>query len=729
MNRSTIDSPDSRRQRRPARSPHASAAARAAARRDEIAQALRRLDARLETALAAFDANHGGPVSDRFRGLYISPSDARGLLRPRQRGNRSDTEGGAADALWTPTSGTLAAQLASLFNLGQFELDVLLVAFAPEFDLRYERLYAYLQDDVTRKRPTVDLVLSLLCGSDAQRLARRAAFASDGALFANDVAHLVSDPNYVHPPLLAQYVAPDEQIVRFLLGDGGLDSRLAGCCRVVRPDAALSDLLVSQETRSQLARIARGSSSPATRPCLWLHGARGAGKGEAAHALAHESGAALLAVDASRIEAAEFETLLRVALREARVREAFLYVSEAEHWLREPHSGTRLARTIRESGGAAIFGSTEPLPAAMLGVALPVAFPVPEAAQRAQCWHGALASRNVTLDEGAISVLAGRFRLMPAQIRSAVSDALLRAGAGAGTEDFLAAARAQSGHALGAVADRIEPRATWEDIVLPPDTLRQLRELCQRVEQHERVFGDWGFARKLSRGRGATALFSGGSGTGKTMAAEVIANALGLHLYRIDLARVVSKYIGETEKNLERVFAAAEGANAILFFDEADALFGKRSEVKDSHDRYANIEISYLLQKMEEYDGVAILATNLVDNLDEAFTRRLAFRVDFPFPDEGTRLRIWQRAWPQQVPLADTLDCRALAHDLKLTGGSIKNIALNAAFAAAGNGGIVEAAHVFHAVRREHQKAGRSSELALGFGEPSPQLRSGATER
>lgn len=226
---------------------------------------------------------------------------------------------------------------------------------------------------------------------------------------------------------------------------------------------------------------------------------------------------------------------------------------------------------------------------------------------------------------------------------------------------MFAATRAQSSQGLAALARKIEPKNTWADIVLPDDALVQLRELCQRVAHWHRVFDDWGFARKLSLGTGVNALFAGPSGTGKTMAAEIIAAELGLDLYRIDLAQVVSKYIGETEKNLSRIFAAAENANAILFFDEADALFGKRSEVRDAHDRYANIEIAYLLQKMEEYDGLAILATSLSQNLDDAFARRLAFTIHFPFPDEIMRRRIWASVWPAEAPLGEDLQLDLLA--------------------------------------------------------------------
>jgi SpoVK/Ycf46/Vps4 family AAA+-type ATPase len=218
---------------------------------------------------------------------------------------------------------------------------------------------------------------------------------------------------------------------------------------------------------------------------------------------------------------------------------------------------------------------------------------------------------------------------------------------------------------------------------------------------------DWGFGARLSLGKGVNALFAGPSGTGKTMASEIIARELGLDLYKIDLSGVVSKYIGETERNLDRVFAAAEDANSILFFDEADALFGKRSEVRDSHDRYANIEISYLLQKMEEYEGLAILATNLRANLDEAFIRRLAFTIHFPFPDKAHRFRIWQGIWPSSLELDSGVDLRFLADKFKLSGGNIKNIALAAAYLAAEQNQSVRMNHLIHATRREYQKLGK----------------------
>jgi SpoVK/Ycf46/Vps4 family AAA+-type ATPase len=275
------------------------------------------------------------------------------------------------------------------------------------------------------------------------------------------------------------------------------------------------------------------------------------------------------------------------------------------------------------------------------------------------------------------------------------------------SQDLYSACRQQSGQRLNTLARQIHPKYEWNDIVLPRDQMEQLHEICGYVKYYYTVYDIWGFGRKLSLGRGLNVLFGGPSGTGKTMAAEIMANELGLDLYKIDLSAIVSKYIGETEKNLDRIFREGQTANAILFFDEADAIFGKRSEVRDSHDRYANIEIAYLLQKMEEYDGVTILATNLRKNMDEAFARRMHFTVEFPFPEEPDRYRIWQGVFPAEAPLAEDISLSFLARQFKITGGNIKNISLNAAFLAAQDGGRITMESLIRATKREYQKMGK----------------------
>jgi SpoVK/Ycf46/Vps4 family AAA+-type ATPase len=306
---------------------------------------------------------------------------------------------------------------------------------------------------------------------------------------------------------------------------------------------------------------------------------------------------------------------------------------------------------------------------------------------------------------GQLDALVSQFSLGADAIRAAHAQARARftitpeAERGAELWD---ACRTRSRPRLEDLAERIEPVAGWEDLILPDTQLRALGDVAAHVRGRARVYEDWGFSSKGARGLGISALFAGVSGTGKTMAAEVLAGELRLDLYRIDLSQIVSKYIGETEKNLSRVFNAAEEGGAILLFDEADALFGKRSEVKDSHDRYANIEISYLLQRMESYRGLAILTTNLKPALDAAFVRRLRFVVQFPFPEAAQRAAIWRRVFPADTP-TEELDFAKLAR-LNVAGGHIRNIALNAAFIAASTGEPVRMTHLLRAAQSEYAK-------------------------
>jgi SpoVK/Ycf46/Vps4 family AAA+-type ATPase len=339
-----------------------------------------------------------------------------------------------------------------------------------------------------------------------------------------------------------------------------------------------------------------------------------------------------------------------------------------------------------------------------------VSYERPSAAERVELWGIALEELAENLPPHELETLAGQFVLTSGQIVAAASAAMSRAvqlGRMLQPEDLYEAARLHSGHHLSELAQKIEPRYSWGDLVLPETPITMLRELVNMVRSRPLVLETWGLGRKLTAGKGISALFTGPPGTGKTLAAQIMAHELGIDLYRIDLSTVVSKYIGETEKNLERIFREAQASNAILFFDEADAIFGKRSEVKDAHDRYANIEVGYLLQRMEAYDGIAILATNLRANLDEAFTRRLQFIIHFPFPEEVYRRRIWEVLTPPDLPGADGLDYALMAKRFKLTGGSIRNIIASAAFLAANDGGRVTMVHLMHGARREFQKMGK----------------------
>ncbi len=694
----------------------------------ELLPALQRLDSLLERAVkAAETAFTPETAKDAYRGLYISPEDAEHLLR-RQPGEPLLWVG--EDALQSEQAQSAKpesrlAWLARAYGLSPFELDIVLLALAPELDLRYGRLYAYLQDDVTRKRPGVDLALNLFCASADQKLDRRTHFAPAAPLLRHGLLQLYSDSPQPQPSLLAQMFRLDDQVVRFILGQDTLDPRLTNFCSLTwtRPLAdtlpLVGDQLHALESTVSQAWDAHESLK------LYFQGPAGAGQVQIAQVLANVVGAPLLTADLARIGSDDFRSRLRLIFREAWFQSALLCFDNLDALLSADREldYKDLQVLLAEDRGITLLAGTQTwVPDANVasGV-LTVPFAYPSTEQRQLVWRAHLLEAGVDLANDDIEVLADRFRLLPGQIAEAALEArqriLWRTGSFSTDEttedqiprldDLFAAARAQCGHDLGALARKIDPLYAWQDIVLPDDALEQLHELSQRVTHRAQVLDTWGFGRKLSQGKGLNALFAGPSGTGKSMAAEVIANDLRLDLYKIDLASVVSKYIGETEKNLDRIFTAAENANAILFFDEADALFGKRSEVRDSHDRYANIEISYLLQKMETYEGLAILATNLRQNLDESFVRRLAFTVHFPFPDEASRRRIWQGIWPAATPLGNDVDLASLAERFKLTGGNIKNIALAAAFLAAEEGMAVGMNHLLKGTRREYQKMGK----------------------
>jgi AAA+ superfamily predicted ATPase len=690
---------------------------------DELVSELQRLDRLLERAVAAAQAAYGpASAADPYRGLYVGQDEVARLLarRPGSLTLRTaePTPAAAEHAQWSRV-------LEREFGLTPFDVDVILIVLAPELDSRYERLYAYLQDDVTRRRPSVDLVLNLLCGSLSDKLERRAHFAADAPLLQHDLLHLVADPQQVQPTLLSHYLKLDEQIIGLLLHQDNADARLAPACQLVEPKIGLDDLPLSLDLQQMLRTASRRAREARQSFKFYFHGLRGVGKRRTAEALAGEIGQRLLVVDLAHLTA-ELAGLqgLKLVFREAYLRNAILYLDGTDA-LEGDEASPRLERLLdlwaEDKGITILAGTTRGLPSYcdVLGV-IDVPFALPSGEQRRRYWEENLQAEGLEFVRPELEVLADRYILTPRQIANAVVSAqhhaLWRGSEQPTPAELFEAARVQSGHDLARLAQKIEPVHGWDDIVVPPDAVTQLHEICARVAHRQRVLGEWGFGRKLSLGRGINALFTGPPGTGKTMAAEIIAQELGLELYKIDLSSVVSKYIGETEKNLERIFTAAENANAILFFDEADALFGKRSEVRDSHDRYANIEIAYLLQKMEQYEGVTILATNLRQNMDEAFTRRLQFIVEFPFPDEAQRYHIWRIHFPAQAPRSEQIDLNFLAKQFRLCGGNIKNIVLSAAFLAAADGGRIEMDHLLHATQREFQKMGKAiAESELGI--------------
>jgi AAA+ superfamily predicted ATPase len=592
-----------------------------------------------------------------------------------------------------PGEGSTLGHLAAAFGLSGFECDVVLLCAGMELDSEIAELCAAAQDEPQRQFPSFALALSVLPD------AHWSALSPEAALRAWRLVEV--DPG---PQLTRARLRIDERVLHFLTGLRQFDERLA----------ALVEKLPSvppEELPPSLDAIAERLAA------TWANGPRGREAtlvqlcGSAANCRAvAAAAAALLGLEAASLPAArlpagagELDALLRLWEREAVLSGHGLLLvdcdddapdAEAHH----PHQrDAALARLAERLGGPLILRERTPRRIATRS-ALVLDVPSPSPAEQLALWQAALG--EAAPEQAELAALAAQFSLGPSAIRAAAAE-----WRGRGGEDLWMLCRQRLRGALDGLAERIESAQSWDDLVLPDAQKSTLRAIAAQLRQRGRVYEEWGFAAKSRRGLGLSALFHGPSGTGKTMAAEILANELKLDLYHIDLSRIVSKYIGETEKNLRRVFDAADANGAILLFDEADSLFGKRSEVKDSHDRYANIEVSYLLQRMEAYRGLAILTTNMRAAIDPAFLRRIRFTVSFPFPDVAERARIWQRVFPAATPV-DGLDPERLAQ-LRLAGGNIRNIALNAAFIAADAGDKVGMAHIRAAARAEYDKLER----------------------
>jgi len=716
---------------------------------EHLADELRRLDLRLHSQVLTQRSYQPANPLAPFKGLVLSEEEIAGLLASSASPSAGEQPSGADEAehqtlvealsqLETQIEERRAASLragvylslphlAQLFQLTPFEEQCLVICLAPELERKYEKLYAYLQDDITRKKPSVELVLNLLCQTGQERLAARLAFDPQAPLLKYRLWQITESSPDGPLPLLARALKLDDRIVNFLLGFRQMDARLEPIARLVSPQAELNQAMLPEEIQSRMRSFVDShfSQAKSARPnvVFYFYGPYGSGKRALAEVVCHDLGLPLIIGDLERMLGGQspFEELSWLLGRETLLQPAALCLENCDCLLAEPDKHRPQLKSLLEatqtfSRLTFLLGSQTWKPQGLLNehLFIELKFPLPDARTGKHLWESHLNGHDQFASDVDWGTLASKFRFRPGQIRDALvaAENLARWRSPDDSQitmsDLYAACRAQSTPKLSALARQIEPKYTWADIVLPTDPLAQLRELCNQAKYRHIVYGEWGFDRKLSLGKGLNALFSGPPGTGKTMAAEVIANELQLDLYQIDLSQVVSKYIGETEKNLHRIFSEAQSSNAILFFDEADALFGKRSEVKDAHDRYANIEIGYLLQKMEEYDGIAMLATNLRQHLDEAFVRRMQVIVEFPFPDEEYRRRIWEVIFPREAPLGDDVDFGALAREVRLAGGNIKNIALAAAFYAAEDGRVIRMPHLMQAARREYQKLGRT---------------------
>jgi SpoVK/Ycf46/Vps4 family AAA+-type ATPase len=678
---------------------------------------LARLDRLIEREILRLRARYQLSL-DEFRGLYVSDEQVDQLVRGVVVDGETERSPFAAPAaLFDSSPHSAWAELAARFDLEPIDLDLVLLALAPEIDLKYETLYAYLNNDVTRKWPTLDLAQRLLGHDAPTRASIAAALSPAGRLIPPGIVERI-DPPSGRPSRLNAGFALTPLVTQFLLGQPLADPRLAGVIEIA-PRHAAGDAPADAGRDGLVRRLAAllRASDPAA---IALVGAHGSGRRASAAAICHELGIPLLQVQLGALgHKPESTPAIASALAlYRRLQPAGLYLDDLHACCgtsdKPAAEGLRLVEPLLRQP-APIFVACdpqtdwrEPLRARRVLVVRLDESSFPE---RLALWERELGHAGIDLPPVDRRLLADRLLLSPGQTADTIATARdLAMLAEAPTIDaaaLVAAARQQTDHRIGKLALKVDARHGWDDLVLPPATRRRVRELASAIRNRHVVYHEWGFARRITAGTGLQALFSGASGTGKTMTAGVIARELGLDLYKIDLSGVVSKYIGETEKNLDRIFDAVRAANAMLFIDEAEALLGKRSEVKDAHDRYANIEVAYLLQKLEEHDGVVILASNLKRNIDDAFARRMHYVIDFPLPDEAHRKRIWRGMFPREVPLGADVDFDFLARQFELAGGDIRNVALDAAFLAAENGRVITMQEVVQALARQLAKQGK----------------------
>lgn len=588
--------------------------------------------------------------------------------------------------------------ITDLFNLSPFEQSVLLMCAGIELDSNFAKLCASIKDDLRDPYPTFSMALSALPDAHWSALSPNTPLRywhlieiGDGNLLTNSSLHI------------------DERVLHYLTGVSSIDERLSG---FVEPQVLEVDLVPShQKLVEHIIRVWSKPNNNSVIPVIQLSGEGADDKRAIAAAACTQLNLNLYIIPAYMIPgiSKDLTELIRLWEREASLDRGVLLLDCSGVDTTDVARINILTHFCERMRGTIIISSNKKmLQIRRLIISIEVSKPTAE--EQYEVWMNSLSKKTDKLNDHLDKVVS-QFNLGTTTIKSVSAD-VLRQLETDGIE------RQKTNNNLGnrlweaccvntrpevdQLAQRIEPIATWDDIVLPVMQKQILKEIAIHVKQRKKVYREWGFAEKSSRGLGITALFTGESGTGKTMASEVLANELHLDLYKIDLSQVVNKYIGETEKNLKKIFDAAEEGGAILLFDEADALFGKRSEVKDSHDRYSNIEVSYLLQRMEAYRGLAILTTNMKSALDKAFIRRIRFIVQFPFPDAAQRAEIWRHIFPSNTPTKD-LDFDKLAR-LNIVGGSIRNIALNSAFLAAENGRPVCMADISQSARTEYAK-------------------------
>jgi SpoVK/Ycf46/Vps4 family AAA+-type ATPase len=704
---------------------------------EHILAEMKRVDLMLRRAVLLARSSRSADVPEEFRGLVISEenvnhmvgsvdfvgenwkvtSEVRGAadtidveLQRLQEETRARMEASAQTGQMLTLS-----RLADVCSLSPAEVDVLLVALAPELEPRYETLYAYLQNDVTRKRPSVDLVLNLICRTKQEKISARQLFYPDAPLLSFRLVELQEETYDRRPTLLRRFMKIEDAVTRFLLAEGAIQNASAD---MILPHRRIEDLETTEKTKAELQNLSKSlMKHGGDNAVVQLWGSQEAALLPAAEALAAALGRNISYLDLSASDAA----LAKGAARDALLWDNILVLDRyrPETTGTEPKQQRGFEREMWEHIGSTsapviVLNSDEQFGTLLRsGTLWRVEIQPPSYESRRYQWQQKLGSTVPDLDADRLAdmfTFDSNFIGQTGNLARALAAYRDPDDPKPMMSDVLAAGRDLTTPNLQKFAVTLEPKYDWSDLVLPQDRIRQLRSITARLKYRALVHRDWGFGEKMERGRGLCVLFSGPSGTGKTMSAEILAKELSLRLFQIDLSTVVSKYYGETEQHLSIIFREAELSQSLLFFDEADSLFSKRTEVKDAHDRYANLEVNYLLQRIEQYRGLVVLATNFQKNLDEAFLRRLQYVLEFPFPDEQARAQIWKLQFPANAPRATNIDFEFLGTQFKLSGASIRSVALEAAFLAAEEGGArgeIKIEHVIEAIRHEHQKQGK----------------------
>ena len=663
------------------------------------------------------------PASDLVRGFVVEDGETEGLIAELTTCWSGDepqvAAGDSENAIARNEVAGLAEAAASAgaflplrHAVRNFELtpelyDTLLLVLAVETDARYGRVVAYLNDHAGRTCPTIGLALGLNDGSSEVEGVSPLAFC-ERPIIHDGLLELEGDGP---APGLSLRIA--RHMALRLTGDSAPDTLPAGFHFLAASPGLLTRLVLDDSSRFRLSAWSQSlRESPRVVP-LVLSGPEGAGRTTAARGAVSELNLPLLALD---MAPEQFADRLRIARREASWHAAPLLIRLKPLQPTGPIDWATFWAGLAGLHVPLLVSTTPELAVALVAAApvepMVVALDAPDLAARAALWRSIMPP-STSLAETDLDALAVRFQFNPGRIARAIRLAASRGGNARSNgstislECLIQSCRDVGSAAMGPLAQKLPLPYAWDELIVPLSVRAEL-ELGRAWVRHQRkVLDDWGFGRRIALGRGLTMLLSGLPGTGKTMAAQVLARELDLDLYRVDLSQAVNKYIGETSKNIARLFDEARASGAILFFDEADALFGKRSEVKDAHDRYANQEVGYLLQKMEEYEGVAIMATNRAGDMDEAFTRRFQFMIDFPMPDKAHRLKIWEGMFPASAERDADLDLQHLASEYELSGGEIKNVALASAYLAAAQARPIGAEDVLRAVRREFGKNGR----------------------